>query len=88
MFIEMFRFPKNRRQPYKIFAFGAGRSLRIDLGQPKEVPDQMGYEILAEHSYYVRQVDAPMKKAPAKRRKPKTPPAATKEMPEEQITVS
>jgi hypothetical protein len=87
MFIEMFRFPKNRRQPYKIFAFGAGRSLRIDLGQPIEVPDQLGYEILAEHSYYVRQVDPP-KKTPAKRRKPKTPPAATKEMPEEQITVS
>ena len=83
MLIEMFRFQPNRRQPYRIFIFGAGESLRLDLMKPVEVEDKLGYQILAEHSSFVREV-----KKKAKPIKPKAPAATVKEMPEEKITTS
>jgi hypothetical protein len=83
MQIEMFRLMPHRRQPYRIFAFGAGRSLRLDLGVPQEVPDELGYKILSENSTYIRKVEAP-KKA----KKPKAPKVKAKQVTDEQITTS
>ena len=85
MYLEMFRFAPQRRQPYKIFAFGGGKSLRLDLRQPKEVDDETGYKVLADCSSYIRQVDPPKK---PRKTKPKEPEVKDKQMPEEGVTVS
>jgi hypothetical protein len=84
MLIEMFRFAPQRRQPYRIFAFGGGKSLTLNLNEPVEVDDETGYKILAECSSHIRQVEAVKKK----KSKPKSPRAKTKEVPDEQMTFS
>ena len=82
MYIEMFRFAPQRRQPYKIFAFGGGKSLRLDLGKPQKVEDKLAYKILAECSEYIRE------SAKQKRTKPKTPPKQVKQVADANITTS
>jgi len=84
MLIEMFRLMPHRRQPYRIFAFGAGRSLRLDLGKPTEVPDDLGYKILSDNSSYIRKVE----EAAKKQKKPKAPKVRAKQVTDEQITTS
>jgi hypothetical protein len=86
MFLEMFRFAPQRRQPFKIFAFGGGKSLRLDLSQPKEVEDELGYKILAEYSHFIRKVEPKAK--PKVKRKPKAPVVTDKQMPEDSFTTS
>ena len=70
MQIVMYRFVPGRRANHKIFAFGAGKSLRLDLGKPAEVDDELGYKILAECSAFVKRVEPPKAAAKAPEAKP------------------
>ena len=67
----MFRPPENRRQTHKIFIFGQGKSLRFDIGKKIEVEDDLGYKILAESSYFIKQVVEPVEKKPKQKKKTK-----------------
>jgi len=82
----MTKFAEGRRQPHQIILIEGGGSIRFDLGQPQEVDDRVGYQILAKHSNF-KTVDAPEKKK-TRKRKPKEVESETKQLSEDQVTVS
>ena len=72
MFIVYFKKRKATAQKEVCFYNGAGRSIILPLGEPKEIPDKFGYKILGENSDIVRRVEEPQKADPQKEAKKKT----------------
>ena len=82
MFLKMTKFAEGRRQSHQIILLKDGGALRFDLGQPQEVDDKVGHQILADHDNF--KIEEKKKKT----RKPREVEGTTKQVSEDQVTVS